>query len=74
MNDFTKEELINIDEIMAWHGSTPPDFIYDTCENLRAKIQSMIDNFCEHNEIKIEEEKPHMKFTCINCNKIIFEM
>jgi len=44
MNDFTKEELIEIRDIMK-----PPLWFYEkkNCELIN-KIQSMIDNYCEH--------------------------
>lgn len=44
MNDFTKEELIKIIEVMK-----PPLWFYDisNCELIK-KIQSMIESYCEH--------------------------
>jgi hypothetical protein len=51
MNEFTKEEL----EIVRWYLQkeipTPPDYHL----NLLIKIQSMIDNYCEHEHIPNEE-------------------
>jgi hypothetical protein len=46
MNDFTKEDLIEIYEYCNWNK-------YDTSHsdfrrNLRNKIKSMIDNYCDH--------------------------
>jgi hypothetical protein len=41
MNDFTKEELITINGAL--------NQLYDLCEaKLIDKIQSLIDNYCEH--------------------------
>jgi hypothetical protein len=45
MNDFTKEELILIKEIIAWHGSTPPNIDDEAIESAANKIQSMIDDY-----------------------------
>lgn len=45
MNDFTKEELERILEVVTWwlDGDSA---LY--CEQLINKIQSMIDNYCKH--------------------------
>ncbi len=65
MNDFTKEELIYIKN-MGFEGSGAIRF--DHHEILRDKIQSMIDNYCEHEyegcceSCAIEE--------CIHCKKV----
>ncbi len=48
MNQFTRKELELIEEIIAWHGSTPPDWIEPFKSVIHAKVQSMIDNYCEH--------------------------
>lgn len=49
MNDFTKDELKDIEYICGQylstlgHGDNPCDYI-----DLQEKIQGMIDNYCEH--------------------------
>lgn len=48
MNDFTKEELEKLEEILSWHGSSPPYSLEKIAIKLQRKIQSMIDNYCEH--------------------------
>jgi len=46
MNDFTKEELRHLTTLFKLTEVAYPDFpIYD---NLWMKIESMIDNYCEH--------------------------
>lgn len=45
MNDFTKEELIELIDSFDWiEGETSWEWKHE----LRHKIQSMIDNYCEH--------------------------
>ncbi len=46
MNDFTKEELEKLGDIIDdMHGGC---IRYESSAELRKKIQSMIDNYCEH--------------------------
>jgi hypothetical protein len=51
MNDFTKEELENIHNsiVMMVNLHDAPDEFFD----LRDKIQSLIDNYCDHPEYKM---------------------
>lgn len=54
MNDFTKEELEYIAEaIEMWFK----DYDSETPERIYLKVQSMIDNYCEHQWIVISEHK-----------------
>ncbi len=71
MNDFTKEELERILEGISW-WLDGDDALYS--EKLINKIQAMIDSYCEHEEVKVDEERPHIIFTCMECNKVIFGM
>lgn len=68
MNDFTKEELILAYDLIdaCIELAREPDFVYD----LRDKIQSMIDNYCDHEfELWIS---PHGNVVrCAKCNKSI---
>ncbi len=61
MNDFTKEELLSlklhIDTSLAQCDHT---------ENLITKIQSMIDNYCEH-----EEEYEDFNYNPMRCKKCL---
>lgn len=63
MNDFTKEELEEIIESFDWIET---ETWWDWKHPLRKKIQSMIDNYCEH------ELQPFTSFRdiCIKCKGI----
>lgn len=45
MNDFTKEELLIFKDAIRIYLRTPSPI---KAEHLRDKLQSMIDNYCEH--------------------------
>ena len=67
MNDFTKEELIKIIAAFEyWHHKNnimqPQEYA-----EVRKKIQSMIDNYCEHEEEKIIGER--MNYYSGKCKK-----
>ena len=51
MNDFTKEELqiilLDMDTYVEWTSSLKES---DNHRELRYKLQSMIDNYCEHSK------------------------
>ncbi|HHF7341035.1 TPA: hypothetical protein ACPSKZ_000698 [Legionella anisa] len=66
MNDFTKEEL---EDILSWSdvycvGAT--DLSYRVSRPLIKKIQSMIDNYCEHKPEPISQE-----ICCIKCQRTL---
>ena len=66
MNDFTKEELeILSQSTSAWISdfSNYPDKLLI----IRDKIQSMIDNYCEHKEYAQNE---HYIKKCSRCGKV----
>lgn len=44
MNDFTKEEL----EKLMWCFSVVNRSYYGDVDFIKSKVQSMIDNYCEH--------------------------
>lgn len=53
MSDFTKEELVLLAACLFGNwvnslGDPSIRHLMDDCKNLRNKIQSMIDNYCEH--------------------------
>jgi len=58
MNDLTKEELIYL------HGAIyeRPNCVTEQMDKVRDKIQSLIDNYCEHVNAIIDE-----KLKCIYC-------
>ena len=57
MNDFTKEEL----ELISDKLGLLPFSKFEGCGKLCLKIQSMIDNYCEH------------EITCVNGAKLVCE-
>ena len=61
MNEFTKDELQNIYELMDMNGA---------CRllELKAKVKSMIDNYCEHEFVIYNKEYNHVE--CIKCGNI----
>lgn len=65
MNDFTKEELENIYSCVSdlSHGA-----LCDEDQELLDKIQSMIDNYCEHKPIK--EAYVYVE-VCEKCNRVL---
>ncbi len=49
MNDFTKDELESILCALEYIGESPSwRSVEDWDDEIKAKIQSMIDNYCEH--------------------------
>lgn len=46
MNDFTKEELIEIKEYCNWEPPAPGHS--DFRQNIWRKLEALIDNYCEH--------------------------
>jgi len=66
MNDFTKEELQDLyDDIWTYDYKhrKPPDYILA----IREKLQSMIENYCEHEEKILE--RPRMNIHMGKCKK-----
>lgn len=66
MNDFTKEELEVILEGSVWWLEGDNE-LYS--EELINKIQSMIDNYCEHASIQYYDDIP--VDVCNNCHMVI---
>lgn len=84
MNDFTKEELeIILLDMNAYIHRTTILAESPSHRTLRDKIQSMIDNYCEHQSCKhewvslfvIDEDKLKVLggtgYKCLKCSKII---
>ena len=61
MNDFTKEELEQIEYSLLYTGMDG--------ETVLLKLQSMIDNYCEH-EFKIIGSGKCLSQKCDKCGKI----
>ena len=66
MNDFTKEELQII-----WNESSP--CVSQEMRPILEKIQSMIDNYCEH-EFQIKSLNPHFLMMCDKCCKTFVDV
>ena len=63
MNKFTKEELINIYNAACYelhHGCPPIEL-----EHVKDKIQSMIDNYCEHEN----KQNGFLCQECVDCGR-----
>ena len=52
MNDFTKEELESIIDFAEVYNDFGSSWTYELHKPLISKIQSMIDNYCESEELK----------------------
>ena len=67
MNDFTKEEL----EILLNHMSRGANWKNELSKidnDVMIKLESMIDNYCEHEFIVFNKEYNHVE--CIKCGAI----
>jgi hypothetical protein len=67
MNDFTKEELQKIQDALIFIGTIEKNLDFYLSE----KIQSMIENFCEHNIIGEMTGTTTFPY-CNKCHKAIF--
>lgn len=61
MNDFTKEELKKIK--LGLYALYQQDGLVDTV-NLISRLQSMIDNYCEH---EWDYDQHHKRGKCLKC-------
>lgn len=63
MNEFTKEELeFLLDGIRHWSNQNiPTPWVFD----FRDKIQTMIDNYCDHNRTQTKLGVT----VCLDCNR-----
>jgi hypothetical protein len=66
MNVFTKDELLDLIFCVKDHTAYQGDSIHD---NLIQKIQSMIDNYCEHELCDIDYD--YQPIRCRNCKEIV---
>jgi len=67
MNDFTKEELQYLHECIYER----PLWVTETMDKMREKLQSLIDNYCEHETRNVLSENG-MWFVekCKKCNRV----
>lgn len=73
MNDFTKEELEQIIETFNWAERETSD---PWMPILKGKIQSMIDNYCEHPDFNRAADCLDCgvsEYMCKKCGYIIYE-
>ena len=66
MNDFTKDELEYLEEAVKFH--IEEDYQQNPALSVLDKLQSMIDNYCEHEFIVFNKEYNHVE--CIKCGRI----
>lgn len=73
MNDFTKDELEICKDGIEWmlyEGAMPHNKVEaNEWRKVKDKIQSMINNYCEHENIGSSSEVNYVYF-CRNCDKI----
>ncbi len=67
MNDFTKEELKEI----LWRLTTKT--VIAVGNDLVPKIQSMIENYCEHKETEMDCDGG-ISFVCKSCGEITMDV
>ncbi len=78
MNNFTKEEL---EQLLNWRNSAlytkkPDKDIIQKNANLGNKIQSMIDNYCEHKFLKAKyicDDCGVSEYQCNKCGYVFYE-
>ena len=71
MNDFTKEEL---EEMKGWADySVGSGLCYREAEPLYTKLQSMIDNYCEHKNQEMDVDWG-ISMQCKDCGTITMDV
>lgn len=70
MADFNKEELNILANCIVHSLSDPKTVITDKMESLVNKIESMLDNYCEHENLK-DVGKEHK--VCRGCGAEIYD-
>lgn len=71
MNDFTKDELSTINYLIDSYCiyGLPIQGVY---KELKTKISSMIDNYCEHKKDgKVYDGLLGLSFKCLKCERFI---
>lgn len=69
MNNFTKEELMHLKACVSctWLTGYAPSA--QICDELHSKLQSLIDNYCEHKEQQFYGDVAVGE--CNNCHMVI---
>lgn len=67
MNAFTKEELQLLIDVLDEHEPSPKE--KGLCLNIADKVQSMIDNYCEH-EFYLNGQGAQIFAQCHKCSKL----
>lgn len=73
MNDFTKEELRHFDySLEQFRFSCINPEYEEKIKKLRYKVQSMIDNYCEHDFIAFLQDQNNEPFVdkCMKCHEL----
>jgi len=72
MNDFTKDDLELLEDVLFLDiGNNQTDQLrVNNVHALKYKIQSMINNYCEHKDYKSMSEVDYIK-TCCDCGEIL---
>lgn len=72
MNDFTKEDLEYLEQAVQFH--IEEDYQQNPALNVLDKIQSMIDNYCDHQsngELIVLSAHPYLDaYKCNKCEKL----
>jgi len=68
MNDFTKEELKILRRLTLHHLDRFRE--NSDCIELTEKIRCMIDNYCEHDNVKSLSDADYV-YRCSDCDKIV---
>lgn len=68
MNDFTKEELYDIAEMMRHARKQGIDTKYNLTYHIEDKVWHMIENYCEHEKVVPNYD---CKTQCDKCGKIL---
>lgn len=75
MNDFTKDELQKILECVDYTRYTQP-FGHFSLEEIYKKLQSMINNYCEHEKMNDTNHCVDCgvsEYTCTKCGYVSYE-
>jgi hypothetical protein len=71
MNDFTKEELQDLLTALDYSGWVTKMNCKNT-PSLISKIQSMVDNYCDHKHSQLTSNSEYGIFVkCVKCKKVI---
>ena len=69
MNDFTKEELEEIQEIARHCGKQSVETKHNLTYQVKCKVESMLDNYCEHQPVVMINSDGSCK--CSACGRVL---